>query len=102
MSKFLTSERKNHYSWLIAIVLTIIIAWNIGTPIFFGMFFQLFVTFFVMILIDQVHTNDLLRRFSMIYFLPTVILYWIFMLIFHIDEVISTLWNWVKILLCID
>ena len=86
-----------------AIVVSLIAAWNIGVAtMFFAGIFQLFVTFFVMILIDQVHTNDLSRRFLTIYFLPTVILYWMFMLVFHIDEVIETLWNALKIILCID
>lgn len=103
MSKFLTFERKRNYSWIIAIIVSVIVAWNVSVAdMFFAAILQFIATFFLMIIIDQVPTNDLLKRFLKIYFFPTVVLYWIMIFVFHIDEVAKTLWNWIKILLMID
>ena len=103
-NKFWNEHRKSHYSWLLAIFVSLMAAYNVGiATVIPAMVLWAPCTFMILVVADTVPSQDLLKRALTIFFLPTVILYWFFLVfVFNIKDVIYMIKELVKSLLALD
>ena len=103
MSKFLTFERKDRYSRLIALLATIATIHHIG-PVFALYFFCWFpIAFGLGVVSEEIQpTNDVLGRLLVIVFFPTVLIWATVLVLFHIKSICSFIISGIKDLLMID
>lgn len=102
-SKFFTFERKNHYSKLIALSVTIAAIYNVG-PVFALYFFCWFpIAFGLGVVSEEIRpTNDVLGRLLLIVFFPTVLIWGAMLALFHVKSICTFVVSAIKDLLMID